>query len=105
MKSLCFGGWAHVVDACHLDVIQGTHGASTHESIAMNTVPTPTRTSKAAEWLESRDASADRLRRTLLTNIDGHRNVIELESFARAIGLEPDALDRLRRQGLIQLSS
>ena len=40
------------------------------------------------------------LRRALLANVDGHRNVIELESFARAIGLQPDVLERLRREGL-----
>jgi hypothetical protein len=69
----------------------------------MTYLPTPVHTSIAAAWLESRDANSDRLNRALLANIDGHRNVIELESFARAIGLEPDALERLRQQGLIQL--
>jgi hypothetical protein len=57
---------------------------------------------RASQWLVTRDADIDRLERALLANVDGHRNVIELESFARAIGLEPDALERLRRRDLIQ---
>ena len=69
----------------------------------MTYLPTPIHTPTAAAWLESRVANDDRLNRALLANIDGHRNVIELESFARAIGLEPDALERLRQQGLIYL--
>jgi len=71
----------------------------------MTDLPTPIKTSTAAKWIESSDARSDRLTRALLANIDGHRNVIELESLARAIGLEPDALERLRRRGLIQLSA
>lgn len=67
----------------------------------MQALPTPTRTSKAHQWLEARDPSSDRIKRVLLGSIDGHRNVIELESFARAIGLAPDALDSLRREGMI----
>ena len=67
----------------------------------MESLPTPTRTPKAHRWLDSREASADRVKRALLSSIDGHRNVIELESFARAMGLDPDALDRLRVEGLI----
>ena len=71
----------------------------------MNTLPTPTQTPRAIQWLESREAKDDRAKRTLLASIDGQRNVIELESFARAIGLDPDALEQLRQQGLIdQLS-
>jgi hypothetical protein len=46
----------------------------------------------------------DPVKRALLSSIDGHRNVIELESFARAMGLEADALERLRCEGLIDLS-
>ncbi len=80
----------------------------------MNTLPTPTKTPMALQWLEARDArdprnfrdadKSERVKRALLSNIDGHRNVIELESFARAMGLAPDALQRLRGEGLIDLA-
>lgn len=70
----------------------------------MNALPTPTRTPMALQWLAARDARSDRVKRVLLANIDGHRNVIELESFARAMGLEHDALERLRGEGLIDLA-
>ena len=46
---------------------------------------------------------SDQVRRALLASIDGHRNVIELESLARAMGLDSDALEHLRREGLIDL--
>ena len=69
----------------------------------MEPLPTPTRTPKAHLWLDSFEASGDRVKRALLGSIDGHRNVIELESFARAMGLDPDALDRLRVEGLVDL--
>lgn len=70
----------------------------------MDRLPTPTRTPKALHWLEAQHPSVERARRALLSTVDGHRNVVELESFARAVGLEPDALDRLRREGLIDLA-
>lgn len=71
----------------------------------MDALPTPTKTPMALRWLEAGAARQDdRVKRALLSNIDGHRNVIELESFARAMGLAPDALERLRREGLIDLS-
>jgi hypothetical protein len=70
----------------------------------MNPVPIPTQTPKALQWLNVRDAANDRIRRALLAKVDGHRNVVELESFARAMGLESDALERLRRDGFIDLS-
>jgi hypothetical protein len=70
----------------------------------MDALPTPTKTPMGLQWLEARDANGDRIKRALLSNIDGHRNVIELESFARAMGLESDALERLHGEGLIDLS-
>ena len=70
----------------------------------MGSLPTPTRTPKAGQWLDTREARGDRVKRALLSGIDGRRNVIQLESFARAMGLDPDALDRLRTEGLIDLS-
>lgn len=70
----------------------------------MNPPPVPTQTPKALRWLDMRDGENDRIRRALLGNIDGHHNVIELESFARAMGLEGDALECLRREGFINLA-
>jgi hypothetical protein len=70
----------------------------------MESLPTPTHTPKARQWLDTREASGERVKRALLGSIDGRRNVIELESFARAMGLDPDALDRLRVEGLIDLA-
>lgn len=69
----------------------------------MNTLPTPTRTDIAMQWLASRDATTHRVKSVLLSHVDGHRNVIELESFARAMGLEPDAIAQLQQEGLIDL--
>lgn len=68
-------------------------------------LPTPIKTARASEWLMSQDATKNRLQAALLSNVDGHRNVVELESFARALGLEPEAIDCLRRQDFIQLLS
>jgi hypothetical protein len=68
----------------------------------MRTLPTPTRTPMAQQWLAARNPPNDRIERALLSSIDGHRNVIELESVARALGLAPDALERLRAEGLIK---
>ena len=70
----------------------------------MESLPTPHRTPKAHQWLATREVGSDRVKRALLGSVDGHRNVIELESFARAMGLDPDALDRLRMEGLIDLA-
>jgi hypothetical protein len=70
----------------------------------MESLPTPIRTPKARRWLATREANGERVKRALLGSIDGHRNVVELESFARAMGLDPDALDRLRVEGLIDLA-
>jgi hypothetical protein len=69
----------------------------------MNPLPIPIQTPKAFQWLNAHGGRNDHVRRALLAKIDGHRNVIELESFARAIGLDSDALERLRREGLIDL--
>ena len=67
-------------------------------------LPAPTQTTIARRWLQHPDARIDRIQRALLSTVDGHRNVVELESVARAMGLEPDALDRLRQQGFIELA-
>ena len=70
----------------------------------MRQLPTPSKTPLAIRWLEA-DVSSDRVRRALLSSIDGHRNVVQLESVARALGLEADALERLRGEGFIDLSA
>jgi hypothetical protein len=70
----------------------------------VNPVPVPVQTAKAFQLLDGCVAEIDRIRRVLLANIDGHRNVVELESFARAMGLESDALLRMRREGLIEFA-
>lgn len=64
-----------------------------------------TRTAAALEGMPSSIAHIDKVLRALLSTIDGHRSVIELESVARAMRLEPEALSRLRAQGLIQLTT
>jgi hypothetical protein len=69
----------------------------------MNTLPTPRQTGIAVQWLASRESPTERVKRVLLSHVDGHRNVVELESFARAMGLNPDALEQMRQQGLIDL--
>jgi len=69
----------------------------------MNPLPTPRQTRVAVQWLASRETTSDRVKRVLLSHVDGHRNVIELESFARAMGLDPGALEQMRQQGLIDL--
>jgi len=69
----------------------------------MQALPSPIQTAVGREWLQQPDARIDRIHRALLSTIDGRRNVVELESVARAMGLDPDAVDRLRRQGFIEL--
>ena len=67
----------------------------------MNPLPTPTQTAVARQWLAARDTRLDRVQQALLATIDGHRNIVELESVARAMGLAPATFEHLRRQGLI----
>ena len=72
----------------------------------MDRLPFLTRTAVAREWHESPDMRNDPVRRApLLSMIDGHRNVIELESVARAMGLDAGALEELRQRGLIELTA
>lgn len=59
----------------------------------------------AHQWLQARDPAADRTKHLLLASIDGRRNVVELESLARELGLAPDVLEQLRDDGMIDLSS
>ena len=74
-------------------------------AMTMKDLPIPMKTERAMHWLHVAPPEGDRLMQVLLSEIDGHRNVIELESFARAVGLDADALERLRRQGLIDLAA
>lgn len=69
----------------------------------MNTSTVPRLKPSALDWLETTAVGTERVKRALLSNIDGHRSVVELESFARAIGLREDALLLLAAQGLIEL--
>ncbi|MEO8808531.1 MAG: hypothetical protein ABI433_20810 [Burkholderiaceae bacterium] len=69
----------------------------------MHPLPTPTQTAVARQWLEARDTRLDRVERALLSTIDGRRNIVELESVARAMGLAPATFEHLQRQGLIDL--
>ena len=68
----------------------------------MDRLPTPAQTSAARRLLTRSDVPLDRLERALLATIDGRRNVIELESIARAMGLGSSALESLRSRGLIE---
>jgi hypothetical protein len=56
-------------------------------------------------YLARAESPDDRVTRALLSNIDGHRTVIELERFARAMGLEPRTLEHLRLRGLVYLAT
>lgn len=67
----------------------------------MNQLPTPTQTAVARQWLAARDTRLDWVQQALLATIDGHRNIVELESVARAMGRAPATFEQLRRQGLI----
>ena len=71
----------------------------------MDRLPTPTQTPNAHRWLHPPDTRLDRVQRALLSTIDGPRNIVELESFARALGLSPDSLELLHRHGLIEFAS
>ena len=68
----------------------------------MDRLPIPVQTPTAVEWLTRRDARLHPIERVLLATIDGRRNVIELESVARALGLSGAALDGLQLRGLIE---
>lgn len=66
---------------------------------------TPTRTPIAHQWRINQATTLGRVQTALLGTINGRRNIIELESVARAMGLEPGALEDLRQQGLIVYST
>jgi len=60
------------------------------------------RTATAGSYLARESPTIDGIRRALLSTVDGHRSVVELESVARAMGLGPSALEQLRMEGLIE---
>ena len=68
----------------------------------MNSLPAPVITPLAQAWLENHRERADLPQRVLFQTIDGHRNVVEIESLARALGMPADALEGYRRAGLIR---
>ena len=70
----------------------------------MDRLPAPSLTSIALEWISMKDERLNLRQRVLLGAIDGHRNVIELESVARALGLRADAMEVLRQAGLISFA-
>ena len=67
----------------------------------MSALHMPRRTTLALNWTGHGDVRRDRIVCALLRTVNGHRTVVELESVARAMGLEEDALERLRLDGLI----
>lgn len=64
-----------------------------------------TRTAAVLEGMPASIAHIDKVHRALLSTIDGHRSIVELESVARAMRLEPAVLWRFRAQGLIRLAT
>ena len=70
----------------------------------MELLPTLAQTPTARAWLAQRDARLHPVEHALLATIDGRRNVIELESVARAMGLGATALECLHRRGLSEFA-
>ncbi len=56
------------------------------------------------QWLDLHDGDNNRVSAAPIDNGERHRIVIELETFARAMGIEPGALHYGRREGLIDLA-
>jgi hypothetical protein len=71
----------------------------------MERLPTPVLTSRARHCLRWDDPELDRVHQALLATIDGQRNVIQLESVAKAMGLPDRTLAELRAQGLVNWES
>jgi hypothetical protein len=67
----------------------------------MERLPTPVLTSRARDCLQWDDPELDHVHQALLSTIDGQRNVIQLESVAKAMGLPDRTLAELRSQGLV----
>ena len=71
----------------------------------MNELPTPTLTAVARRWLDREVPQLDRTQQALLSTVDGHRNVIQLESVARAMRLPDRTLEEMRERGLLVWST
>jgi len=71
----------------------------------MEHLPRPVLTLRARHFLEWQHDEVDLVRRALLTTVNGNRNVIELESVAKAMGLPASTLDDMRAQGLVNWDS
>ncbi|NUZ06492.1 hypothetical protein [Piscinibacter koreensis] len=67
----------------------------------MSGLSVPVRTGRASARPFHDDAGLHPLDWTLYGTIDGRRNVVQLESVAKAIGLDAAALARLEARGLI----
>lgn len=70
----------------------------------MERLPNPVLTLRARHFLEWQH-NEDLVRRALLTTVNGDRNVIELESVAKAMGLPASTLDDMRAKGLVNWDS
>jgi hypothetical protein len=67
----------------------------------MSALPVPVRTAGDEPLPPFDGGGLHRLDWTLLGTIDGRRNVVHIESVAKAIGLDAGALTRLEQRGLI----
>ena len=65
----------------------------------MKPLPQPILTMHARCRLDATEPELDHVHRALLSTVDGQRNVIELESVAKAMGLPDWTLTELRAQG------
>lgn len=70
----------------------------------MDRLPAPSLTPLAHQWIHAKDERLNLPQRILLGTIDGQRNIVELESVARALGLKVHAIEALRQAGLIIFS-
>jgi len=70
----------------------------------MNPPPCPTQHLDVFQRLNLHDRVSRRAGPASIPEAEGHRIVIELERFARALGIEPDELECLRRDGFIDLA-
>lgn len=72
------------------------------ENATMKNLPQPVLTKHALCHLASREAELDRAHRAFLSTVDGQRNVVELESVAKAMGLPERTLGELRERGWLK---
>jgi hypothetical protein len=70
----------------------------------MDRLPAPSLTPLAHQWIHTKDERLNLPQRILLGTIDGQRNIVELESVARALGMKVHAIETRRQAGLISFS-